>query len=144
VTSSPSAIFAPFFAVMFLTLAVWVYMYARRIPLIRSLRLSQQDLAKPGELARLSPPAVSNPSDSLKNLFEVPVLFYALVLFLFVTNRVDAVHVGAAWVFFVFRAAHSLVHCTFNHVLLRFSLYLVATAAVWFMLARAALDYFGS
>jgi hypothetical protein len=144
VTGSPSAIFAPFFAVMFLTLAVWVYMYARRIPLIRSLRLSQQDLAKPGELARLSPPAVSNPSDNLKNLFEVPVLFYALVLFLFVTNRVDAVYVGAAWVFFVLRAAHSVVHCTFNHVLLRFSLYLVATVAVWFMLVRAALDYFGS
>ena len=143
-TSLPSAIFAPFFAMMFLTLAVWVYMYARRIPFIRSLRLSAQDLAKPGELARLSPPAVSNPSDNLKNLFEVPVLFYALVLFLFVTNRVDALLVGAAWVFFVFRAAHSVVHCTFNHVLLRFSLYLVATVAVWFMLARAALDYFGS
>ncbi len=92
----------------------------------------------------MSPPAVSNPSDNLKNLFEVPVLFYALVLFLFMTNRVDAVYVGAAWVFFVFRAAHSVVHCTFNHVLLRFSLYLVATVAVWFMLARAALDYFGS
>jgi hypothetical protein len=144
VTSLQSAIFAPFFAMMFLTLAVWVYMYARRIPFIRSLGLSSQDLAKPGELARLSPPAVSNPSDNLKNLFEVPVLFYALVLFLFLTNRVDAVHVGAAWMFFVFRAAHSVVHCTFNHVLLRFSLYLVATVAVWFMLARAALDYFGS
>jgi hypothetical protein len=129
---------------MFLTLVVWTYMYARRIPFIRSLRLTPQDLAKPGELARLSPPAVSNPSDNLKNLFEIPVLFYALVLFLFVTNRVDVLHLAAAWVFVAFRAVHSLVHCTFNHVLLRFSLYLVATVALWFMLARAALDYFGS
>ena len=139
-----AAIFAPFFAMMFLTLVVWVYMYARRIPFIKSMRLSPEDLAKPGELARLSPPAVSNPSDNLKNLFEVPVLFYALVTFLFVTNRVDGVYLAAAWVFVAFRAAHSLVHCTFNHVLLRFSLYLVATVAVWFMLVRAALDYFGS
>jgi hypothetical protein len=139
-----SAIFAPFFAMMFLTLVVWAYMYARRIPFINSLRLSAEDLAKPGELARLSPPAVSNPSDNLKNLFEIPVLFYALVLFLFVTNRVDAAYLAAAWVFVAFRGAHSFVHCTFNHVLLRFSLYLVATVAVWFMLARAALDYFGS
>jgi hypothetical protein len=129
---------------MFLTLVVWTYMYARRIPFIRSLRLTPQDLAEPGELARLSPPAVSNPSDNLKNLFEIPVLFYALVLFLFVTNRVDVLHLAAAWVFVAFRAVHSLVHCTFNHVLLRFSLYLVATVALWFMLARAALDYFGS
>ena len=139
-----SAIFAPFFAMMFHTLVVWVYMYARRIPFINSLKLKPEDLAKPGELARLSPPAVSNPSDNLKNLFEIPVLFYALALFLFVTNRVDALYLAAAWVFVAFRAAHSLVHCTFNHVLLRFSLYLVATVAVWFMLVRAALDYFAA
>ena len=139
-----SAIFAPFFVMMFLTLAVWAYMYARRIPFINSLKLKPEDLAKPGELARLSPPAVSNPSDNLKNLFEVPVLFYALALFLFVTNRVDALYLAAAWVFVAFRAAHSLVHCTFNHVLLRFSLYLVAAVAVWFMLVRAALDYFAA
>jgi hypothetical protein len=31
------------------------------------------------------------------------VLFYALVLYLFVTNQVDAVYVNAAWVF-VFRS----------------------------------------
>jgi hypothetical protein len=139
-----SAIFAPFLVMMFLTLVVWAYMYARRIPFINSLKLKPEDLAKPGELARLSPPAVSNPSDNLKNLFEIPVLFYALALFLFVTNRVDALYLAAAWVFVAFRAAHSLVHCTFNHVLLRFSLYLVATVAVWFMLARAALDYFAA
>jgi hypothetical protein len=144
VTTEPAAIFAPFFAMMFLTLVVWIYMYARRIPLILSLNLGPEDLAKPGELARLSPPAVSNPSDNLKNLFEIPVLFYALVLFLFMTGRVDAVYFVAAWVFVVFRAAHSVVHCSFNHVKLRFSLYLVATVAVWFMLVRAALDYFGS
>ena len=139
-----SAIFAPFFVMMFLTLVVWAYMYARRIPFINSLKLKPDDLAKPGELARLSPPAVSNPSDNLKNLFEIPVLFYALALFLFVTNRVDALYLAAAWVFVAFRAAHSLVHCTFNHVLLRFSLYLVAAVAVWFMLVRAALDYFAA
>ena len=139
-----SAIFALFFVMMFLTLVVWAYMYARRIPFINSLKLKPEDLAKPGELARLSPPAVSNPSDNLKNLFEVPVLFYALALFLFVTNRVDALYLAAAWVFVAFRAAHSLVHCTFNHVLLRFSLYLVAAVAVWFMLVRAALDYFAA
>jgi hypothetical protein len=129
---------------MLLTLVVWVYMYSRRIPLINALKLTQRELAIPGELARVSPPAVSNPSDNLKNLFEIPVLFYALTLLLFVTNRVDASYVGAAWVFVAFRAAHSFVHCTFNHVILRFSLYLVATLAVWFMLVRASLEYWRS
>jgi len=139
---SQDLIFAPFFAQMFLTLGVWAYMYARRIPFILGLG-SQIDLAKPGELARLSPAAVSNPSDNLKNLFEIPVLFYALVLYLFVTQQVDGLHAIAAWVFVVFRAAHSLVHATFNLVILRFYLYLISTLALWLMLFRAAFRYFG-
>ncbi len=138
-----TAIFGPFFATMCLTLVVWVYMYIRRIRFITSSNLSPRDLAVPGELARLSPAAVSNPSDNLKNLFEIPVLFYALALYLFVTRQVDAAYVYAGWVFVVFRTLHSAVHCTFNLVMLRFYLYLVATLAVWFMLARAALAHFG-
>src|SRR5215208_72450 len=138
-----TAIFGSFFATMLLTLLVWVYMYIRRIRFIRKNNISPKDLAVPGALARLSPAAVSNPSDNLKNLFEIPVLFYALALYLFVAGQVDTTYVDAAWVFVVFRALHSAVHCTFNLVMLRFYLYLIAMLAVWFMVARAALAYFG-
>ena len=138
------AIFGPFFATIFLTLLVWVYMYIRRISFLTSNKINSQELAAPGALAQLSPPGVANPSDNLKNLFEIPVLFYALVLYLFVTNQVDVVYVNAAWVFVVFRALHSAVQCTFNLIMLRFYLYLIATLAVWFMAIRAALTYFGA
>ena len=138
------AIFSPFFATMFLTLLVWVYMYIRRISFIIGRKISQQDLAVPGTLAQISPPNVSNPSDNLKNLFEIPVLFYALVLYLFITKQVDTVYVNAAWNFVVFRILHSAVHCTFNLVILRFYLYLFSTIAVWFIAIRAALIHFGT
>lgn len=141
---SQDAIFSPFFATMFLTLLVWVYMYIRRISFITSKNIRSQDLAVPGALAHISPPNVSNPSDNLKNLFEMPVLFYALVLYLFITNQVDAVYVNASWVFVVFRALHSAVHCTFNLVMLRFYLYLFATLALWFIAIRAALIHFSA
>jgi hypothetical protein len=137
------AIFGPFFATIFLTLLVWVYMYIRRISFIRSNKFSAKELS-PLVFAQLSPPEVANPSDNLKNLFEIPVLFYALVLYLFVTQQVDTTYVTAAWVFVVFRALHSAVHCTFNLIMLRFYLYLVATLAVWFMTIRAAFVYFGA
>ena len=142
--SEQTAIFGPFFATMLLTLVVWVYMYVKRIGFIRQSALSPGELAVPGKLAQLSPPDVSNPSDNLKNLFEIPVLFYALVLYLFATQRVDPAYVAAAWVFAAFRALHSAVHCTINVVMVRFYLYLVSTLAVWFMLIRAALSHFGS
>lgn len=139
-----SAIFGPFFATMLLTLAVWIYMYVRRIAFIIGNQINSQDLAVPGALAQLMPPAVSNPSDNLKNLFEIPVMFYAVVLYLFLMQRVDAAYVYAAWTFFAFRALHSAVHCTFNLVMLRFYLYLISTVAVWFMVVRAALRHFGA
>jgi hypothetical protein len=69
-----TSIFAPFFAMIALTFVVWVYMYARRIPFIIRSKLTPEQLS-PVELARLSPPAVANPSDNLKNLF-VPLRFW--------------------------------------------------------------------
>jgi hypothetical protein len=128
---------------MLLTLLVWVYMYIRRIHFLRANDIDPKDLEVPGALAQLTPAAVSNPSDNLKNLFEIPILFYALTFYLFVTAQVDAVYLGAAWLFVAFRALHSAVHCTFNRVMLRFYLYLLASLAVWFMFARAALRYLG-
>jgi hypothetical protein len=138
------AIFSPFFASIFLTFLVWVYMYVRRISFIISKKIRSQDLTVPGTLAQISPANVSNPSDNFKNLFEIPVIFYALVLYLFLTKQVDAVYVNAAWVFVVFRGLHSAVHCTFNLIMLRFYLYLFATLAVWFIAFRTAFTHFYS
>jgi hypothetical protein len=121
---------------MALTALVWVYLYAKRIPFIRSL--GDVDLSIPGEFARVSPASVSNPSDNLKNLFEMPVLFS------FAMSRVDGGYVVAGWSFVLFRALHSAVHCTFNLVLLRFWLYFASCLALFYMGVRAALGHFGA
>lgn len=136
------AIFSPFLATVFLTLLVWLYMYIRRISFLKTKKVSPQELSISGTLAQISPPNVSNPSDNLKNLFELPVIFYALVLYVYMTKQVDTTYVNAAWIFVVFRALHSVVHCTFNFIMLRFYLYLFASLAVWFMAIRAALTHF--
>jgi len=133
-----AAIFQPFIATMILTLVVWVYMYGRRLPFIFSNGLDAKQMT-PSELARLSPPQVSNPSDNLKNLFELPTVFYAIVLYLYATSQVDTGYLVAAWGFFLFRAMHSAVHCTFNFIPLRFILYVISSGALWFMVLRAAM-----
>ncbi|HXP67425.1 MAG TPA: MAPEG family protein [Steroidobacteraceae bacterium] len=133
-----SAIFAPFITVMLLTLIVWVYMYSRRIPFLQKSRTDLNTLTA-AELARISPPAVSNPSDNLKNLFELPTIFYAMVLYLHATNSVDGAYLIAAWVFAGFRILHSGMHCTVNIVLVRFWLYCLSALALWFMVVRAAM-----
>jgi hypothetical protein len=136
VTVNQELIFGPFLALMVLTVVVWMYMYGRRIPFITKSKLTAAQLA-PLELARLSPAAVSNPSDNLKNLFEIPTMFYAFCLYLFVTQRVDTVYLVAGWIFVFFRTLHSLVHCTVNIVILRFWLYVASTTVFWLMTFRA-------
>ena len=137
-----SAIFSPMFAMFALTIVVWTYMYSRRIPFILSSKLDLDNM-NPNELIAITPRSVRTPSDNLRNLFELPVLFYAAAIYLYVTSQVDHGYMIAAWTFVAFRVLHSAVHCTVNIVLLRFFLYLVATAALWFMLVRAMLVHFG-
>jgi hypothetical protein len=131
------AIFLPMLATMTLTAIVWFYMYARRIPAMRRAGVSVQTYTTPDTVAEYLSDEVNYSANNLKNLFEVPILYYGLCLYLFVTGNVDTAYVIAAWLFFVFRLFHSIVHCTKNIVMLRFYLYSGAALALWFMLGRA-------
>ena len=51
---------------------------------------------------------MSNPSDNLKNLFEMPVLFYALSLYLYATSQVDGLYVAAG----ISGASQHMVGCS--------------------------------
>ncbi len=138
-----SEIFAPFTAMLVLTFAVWVYMYALRIRYMVSNRIDAQRMTTPDRAMELLPDSINYAAYNLRNLAELPVAFYALCLMLYVTDEVDAVYVAAAWAFFVFRALHSVVHCTFNRVIVRFGFYMLSALALWFMLLRAAAGVFG-
>ena len=141
--SQQQLIFGPFFGTILLTVVVWVYMYFKRITFINSLKIQPQQFTKRGELERLSPPSVNNPSDNLKNLFEMPVIFYALCVYLFVTQQVNSSYVLAGWVYVFFRTLHSLMHCTLNIIIVRFYLYLFSCLALFYILFRSMSSQFG-
>ncbi len=128
---------------MVLTLVVWVVMYVRRIRYMLSARVHPQKVRTPDKVDALIPEQINYPAHNLKNLFELPVLFYALCLYLYATGSVDLTHVVTAWVFVGFRVLHSAVQCTTNHVMTRFRLYMLASLALWFMLGRAVLAALG-
>lgn len=129
---------------MLLTALVWVYMYARRLTFIKMHRIPPQELTTPEKAATLFPEDVALPANNLRNLLELPVLFYALCLFLYVTGWADGLHVVSAWVFVALRAVHSIIHCTVNIVMLRFLSYFAAALVLWFMLARVLLRVAGA
>ncbi len=135
-------IFGPFLGMILLTLVVWMVMYFHRIRFILKHKIDTQQFQTPEQGAALVPISVSFPSYNFKNLFELPLIFYALCLYLYVTGNVDSTYVISAWLFLIFRSVHSAIHCTVNIVRLRFASYLLATIILWFMVVRAILDYY--
>lgn len=128
----------PMLAMMLLTLAVWLIMYVRRIGYMRTHRIAAQKLDTPDKRSLLSEP-VNRPSNNLVNLFEMPVLFYALCLLLMVSAQVDALYVQLAWAYVGLRALHSLIQCTVNIVIWRFIAYVLSSLVLAAMIIRCAM-----
>jgi len=125
----------PLLAMVVLTLLVWLRLYATRIAEIRRHRLRLQDIASAVDADRALA-AVAGPSDNFRNLFEMPVLFYVLLLLAYVSGDGDALMLAGAWGFVLLRALHSLIHVTSNRVKYRFAAYLGSTLLLWLMWAR--------
>lgn len=130
-------IFLPFFALVLLTLAVWALMYARRLKFLHSNKVDLKTVNTPEKAALIIPDRVAFPAHNLRNLFEAPVIFYAVCLYLYVTATVDQVYLVAAWLFFALRVVHSLIHCASNNVFRRFLAYFLSAIVLWFMVLRA-------
>jgi hypothetical protein len=73
-------------------------------------------------------------ADNFRNLFEVPVLFYALVATALATSVTPDWLVAGAWLFVALRVAHSFIHCTYNKVMHRFPVFalgLLVVVSLW-------------
>ena len=133
-----TAILWPAVAMACLTFLVWVRLYQLRLGEMARKRIDAQALASAADSVRLL--VDTRASDNFRNLFELPVLFYAGVLLAAQLGVSDGVSLALAWAFVALRAVHSLVHCTFNHVMTRFVAYALATLvliAFWVRLALA-------
>ena len=129
----------PLLGMLLLTMLVWVYMYALRIRYMLVNKIPAQAGGTPEKMHQLLPDRVNFPAYNFSNLFEMPIVFYVVCGYLIWAGQVDIWHIRCAYAFFVLRALHSLIHCAFNHVLLRFATYFISSIAVWIMVIRAAL-----
>ena len=127
----------PVFAMVTLTMVVWIMLYVTRVREIRAQRLSPQKLATRSVAGRMLK-NTAGPSDNFLNLLELPVLFYVLLILLFVTGLSNEIYVALAWIFVFLRAVHSFIYCTYNRVLHRFSVYLASSLVLWAMWAGLA------
>lgn len=129
------AFLQPLFAMVLLNLMVWLRLYQTRLGEMKRRRIHPQAVASSAQMATLED---TRAADNFRNLFELPVLFYAAMLLIIVSQTQSMVLLVLAWAFVALRYLHSYIHCTYNRVNDRFSVYLFGAIALWAMWADMA------
>ncbi len=114
----------------------WIMMLGRRVGRAR-FRAVREGRARIEDIALDNtrwPDDVRKLANNYDNQFQLPVLFYAVLPLLIVTQTVDVTAVVLAWAFVAARIVHSLIHTGSNKVIRRFYAFLasfIAVAALW-------------
>jgi len=107
------AILAPLFVQVALTFALLVWMGAARIAAVRHGETRVRDIA----LGQSNwPPRIQQISNCYHNQFQLPMLFYVLVVLAYILHKADYLFIIMAWVFVALRIVHAAIHTTSNHV----------------------------
>lgn len=136
------SILQPVAALMLLTMLVWIAMVVKRVGYLMTNRIHPQRVATLEQVNALMPEPINRWSNNFKNLFELPVLFYAVCLVLLAMGKVDSGYLALAWSFVALRVAHTAIQCSVNIVRLRFAAYLLSSLALWVIVARFAIAIF--
>src|SRR5829696_6870665 len=132
---SISAVILPVLVQVGLTFILLVWMGRTRVGHLRRGEVKVKDVAL-GE--RNWPKRVIQIQNAYHNQFELPVLFYALVVLALITRKADLLFVVMSWMFVVSRLVHAAIHVTSNKLSLRFMAFLVGLlilAAMWIIFA---------
>ena len=120
------------FAMVVLVAAVGLCLYLRRVAEMRRKRIHPQAVALSAQMAAVAED--TRASDNFRNLFEIPVLFYALVAVALATRYTPDWLVQGAWGFVALRYLHSFIQCTYNRVMHRLPAFMagfVLLLALW-------------
>lgn len=128
----PRLLLWPIVALAALTFLVCLRLFVVRIGEMRRLRIAPQSVATSVQAGQRF--VDTRAADNFRNLFELPVLFYAALLIAFAIQAVDAIGLTLAWTFVAVRIAHSAIQCGYNRVVHRFAAHATGVAvliALW-------------
>jgi hypothetical protein len=133
------SILLPLFVQIGLTFFLIIWMARSRTSLVRRREIKWQDIA----LRQTPwPDGVQQIGNCFQNQFEIPVLFYVLVVLEIVTKKEGLLFVVMEWLFVAARLAHAYVFTTSNYVPLRGQFFIVGTIILILMWGLFALQIF--
>jgi hypothetical protein len=113
-----------------LTFVLMFWMAATRAGSLKRGETKMRDIALGQSAWPARPQQVSN---CYASQFELPLLFYVLVTFAWITKQADLIFVVMAWIFVVSRLVHAYIHTTSNHVPTRFNAFAVSAIVLLLM-----------
>ncbi|HEU4600389.1 MAG TPA: MAPEG family protein [Steroidobacteraceae bacterium] len=101
-----------------------------RISELRRRRIHPQKIASGKALAELED---TRAADHLRNLFEMPVLFYVLCVLLSITKLTTTFLLACAWGYVFLRGVQASIHLTHNTVVRRFQVFVAGSFVLFVM-----------
>ncbi|WP_372785503.1 MAPEG family protein [Phenylobacterium sp.] len=138
----PSPILAPVIALVLWSFVMWAWLYATRIPAVNRLKVPLDPQASKSDFDGALPADVRWKADNYNHLMEQPTIFYATALALAVLGQGAGLNAWLAWGYVGLRVLHSLVQATTNVIMLRFSIFMVASVVLLILAIRAAMAVF--
>jgi hypothetical protein len=125
---------APVVALVIWSMIMLIWLYATRIPAMSAAKV------KPGEATKSQMDALpsANVANNYNHLMEQPTLFYAICFALQLMDQATDLNIGFAWLYVVIRVIHSLVQATVNVILIRFSIFIIASIVLGVLTFNAA------
>ena len=132
-------ILLPLFVQVILTLALGFWLGGLRTTALRRGQIKPRDIA----LGQPNwPQPILQVGNCFRNQFELPVLFYVLVLIAVFTTQADLVFVVLSWLFVVMRVVHAYVHTGRNDLRQRFRAFLAGALILMVMWLYVLLKLF--
>ena len=136
------SILQPVIVLVLWSMVMWAWLYVTRVPaMVRARTKLDPSLPRDVMLGGL-PPRVRWKADNYNHLMEQPTLFYATALTLALLEQGDALTVGLAWTYVALRVLHSLIQALVNVILVRFTVFMLASGVLVVLAARTAMAVF--
>jgi hypothetical protein len=140
-TSMFMSTLVPMLALVCWTFVIWFWMYATRIPAMRTAGIDARKLKRKDELDVL-PVRVKQIADNYNHLHEQPTVFYVLAIYCHLAGTADTTAIALAWSYVGLRVLHSLIQCTSNFVPLRFMVFASSSLVLMTIAARNVIALF--
>lgn len=125
-----SPILTPVIVLVLWSIVVLFWMAAARLPAIQKAGMAPQAGERTVELGAQLDRKVQFKADNYNHLMEQPTIFYATALTLAVIGAGSGINLYLAWFYVGSRIVHSLIHCTSNVVMARFTVFLLGSLAL--------------